>query len=248
MTTTIDPRFRERRIEVQREAGRKRLRYLLAIAALVVPLGLAFVAVESPLLDVDHVRIEGVKTIDPVAVEQAAGLETGAALLRVDTGAVAARIERLPWIADAEVSRGLPGTLRIAVTERAAVAYMRRDDAHVALVASDGTVIADSTAPPPGAIEVRGAADVPAAGARLEPGGAAGAAGAMPPELAARIGAVDVTDDAVTLVLHDGGTVRLCNTTDLEAKGAAALAVLQRLGDRGFEYVDVCVPQSPVAK
>ncbi len=89
---------------------------------------------------------------------------------------------------------------------------------------------------------------MPAAGARLEPAGAAGAAAAMPPELAARIGAVDLTDDAVTLVLNGGGTIRLCDATDLEAKGAAALAVLQRLGDRGFEYVDVCVPQSPVAK
>jgi hypothetical protein len=41
--------------------------------------------------------------------------------------------------------------------------------------------------------------------------------------------------------------VRLCAPVDLEAKGASALAVLQRMGATPFAYLDVCVPQSPVA-
>ncbi len=248
MTTMIDPRIRDRRIEVKREAGRKRLRVLLGAIVAFVAVGTVYLAVESPLLDVDHVRVTGLQHLDATTVARAAGVQSGAPLLRVDTGAVAARVERLPWVASAKVSRALPGTLRITVTERVPVAWVRRDDAHVALLAADGTAIADTDAAPPGLVEVRGARHIPATGARLAPARAAGAAAAMPAELAARVVAVDVTADATTLVLGGGDQVRLCTPTDLAAKGAAAIAVMQQLGDRAFDYIDVCVPQSPVSK
>jgi cell division protein FtsQ len=248
MTTTIDPRIRERRIEVKREAGRKRLRVVLGAIVAFVVIGTGYLTVESPLLDVDHIRVTGVQHLDAAAVERAAGVQPGAPLLRADTRAVAARIEALPWVASAKVSRALPATLRITVTERVPVAWVRRDDAHVVLLAADGTAIVDTDAPPAGLVEIRGARRIPATGARLTPARAAGAAAAMPPELAARVVAVDVTADATTLVLGGGAEVRLCTATDLAAKGAAAVAVMQQLGDRSFSYVDVCVPQSPVSK
>ena len=152
MTTTIDPRIRERRIEVKREAGRKRLRVLLGAIVAFVAVGTVYLTVESPLLDVDHVRVTGVQHLDSATVASAAGVQIGAPLLRVDTGAVAARVERLPWVASATVSRALPGTLRITVTERVPVAWVRRDDAHLALLAADGTAIAYTDAPPTGLV------------------------------------------------------------------------------------------------
>ena len=49
------------------------------------------------------------------------------------------------------------------------------------------------------------------------------------------------------LALSTGGEVRLCSPGDLAAKGAAAVAVIARLGTTPFAYIDVCVPSSPVA-
>ena len=178
MTTTIDPRIRERRIEVQREAGRKRLRITLLVV--VRPGRRARARRTSPsitVLDVDHVRIEGVQTLDPAAVERGRrASRRGAPLLRVDTGAVAARIERLPWVADAEVStRSCRARCASPCTNVPPVAYVRRDDAHVAVLDADGH--RDRRQSPrrsPGLVEVRGAASVPAAGGALEPAGAAG--------------------------------------------------------------------------
>jgi cell division protein FtsQ len=247
VTTTIDPRIRERRIEVQREAGRRRLRITLLVVFALVTVGLVYLLVESPLLDVDHVRVNGVQHVDPEQVIDAAHVDLGAPLLRVDEGSVRARIEQLPWVEHADVDTELPGTLRITVRERVPVAYARRDDAHVAVLDARGYVITELPAPLDGLVEVRGAAKIPPIRGTLKPAGAAGVVQAVPPELAARVSAVDVRGDGVALVLATGGEVRLCAADDLDAKGAAALAVIARLGPTPFAYIDVCVPASPVA-
>jgi hypothetical protein len=114
------------------------------------------------------------------------------------------------------------------------------------LLDGDGSVIADAVAVPAGIPEVRGAGDLPAAGARIAPADAAGVVPAMPEALRARVAAIDLTD-GVRLLLHGGGEVRLCDTTELAAKGAAAVAVMERLGATPFIYIDVCVPRAPVS-
>src|SRR5437879_3611381 len=106
---SIDPRIRERRIEVIREAGRRRLRITLIVASTIVVLGLAYLAVRSPLLDVDHVRVNGARSESAADILAAARVHLGAPLLFVDTGAVARRVEGLPWVEHASVHRDLPG-------------------------------------------------------------------------------------------------------------------------------------------
>jgi cell division protein FtsQ len=247
MTATIDPRIQERRIEVQREAGRRRLRITLLVMLVFVVVGLAYLVVHSPLLDVDHVRVTGADHGDPNQVISVAEVETGEPLLRVDTGAVQARVEEIPWIERAEVDKRYPGTLQITVHERVPVAYVRRDDATVTVLDANGFAITDLPSPPAGLFEVRDAEKVPPVGGTLEPANAAGVVRALPPALATRVVAIDLGGDGVALVLDTGGEVRLCAPVDLEAKGAAAVAVLERLGATPFAYVDVCVPQSPIA-
>ena len=65
MTTTgIDPRIRERRIEVQREAGRRRLRWFIVATGCICAIGLAYLAVTSSLLDIDHIPVAGAHARD----------------------------------------------------------------------------------------------------------------------------------------------------------------------------------------
>jgi cell division protein FtsQ len=247
VNVTIDPRIRERRLEVQREAGRRRLRFTLPVVFAAVAAAVVYLTIQSPLLDVDHVRVRGAEHVAPEEVVAATGVDRGEALLRVDDAAVRGRVEQLPWVERAEVRKGYPGTLRITVHERVPVAYVQRDEAHYAVVGTDGHVITDVPSPLPGLIEVRNASEVPPAGKALQPAGAARVVPALPAALASRVAALDLRDASVTLVLHGAGEVRLCTADDVAAKGAAALAVLERLGDTSFAYVDVCTPASPFA-
>nr|NIR41854.1 FtsQ-type POTRA domain-containing protein [Actinomycetota bacterium]NIS36949.1 FtsQ-type POTRA domain-containing protein [Actinomycetota bacterium]NIT98463.1 FtsQ-type POTRA domain-containing protein [Actinomycetota bacterium]NIU22072.1 FtsQ-type POTRA domain-containing protein [Actinomycetota bacterium]NIU70566.1 FtsQ-type POTRA domain-containing protein [Actinomycetota bacterium] len=122
LTIGIDPRIRARRIAVRRAEGRRRLRFLLAALAVVgIAVG-AWALSRSPLLDLDHVRIEGVGAGRVAAVDAAAGLGRGTPLVDVDLGAVETAVEALPWVRVAEASRDWPGTVRIDVGERVPVA------------------------------------------------------------------------------------------------------------------------------
>jgi cell division protein FtsQ len=242
----IDPRIEERLIEVQREAGRRRLRILLVVSCVLSTLGLAYLIVMSPFLDVDRVVITGERHVTPAQVRAAARVHRGDHLLFLDTGAVARRIERIPWVRKAAVARDLPGTLRVTIAEYRPAAYVRVGGA-VMLVAADGHVIARATTAPPGTVEIRGVRRAPAAGGVLAPVGVAGIVPRLPPALAQQVEAVDVSGTGIALELRDGGEIRLGNASDLAAKAASARAVLDHLAGTPFSYIDVSTPDRAIS-
>ncbi len=236
--------MRERRIQVTRSAGRRRLRRLVIV---VVVFGAAFGAggiVLSPLLDVDRVTIRGAGPRSD-EVRESIEVARGDALLLVDTDAAAERIEELPWVADADVARELPGTVAIRVRSRAPVAYVPRTDGTFAVVDPTGTVVAVESAVPVGLTAlVTDVADLDP-GEAITPRAAARVAAALGP-LAGRIARVMVEDGQAALLVVDGPEIRLGSVDRLEEKARAADAVLTSLAGAPVTYVDVRVPSAPV--
>src|SRR5262249_53451085 len=139
-----------------------------------------------------------------------------------------------------------PGTLAISVREYTPAAYVRVAGG-VMLVAANGHVIARVTAPPAKTIEIRGVRQAPDIGQQLSPADAAGIVQQLPDELAIQVAAIDVSGNGPALVLARGGEIRLGTAGDLAEKSAAALAVLQHLGDQTFSYIDVSTPLRPIS-
>jgi cell division protein FtsQ len=241
----IDPRIEERLIEVQREAGRRRLRILLVVSCVLSTVGLAYLVVMSPFLDVDRVSIAGQRHVKPAQVLAAARVHRGDHLLLLDTGAVARRIERIPWVRAAAVKRDLPGTLRVTITEYTPVASVRVGGA-VVLVAANGHVIARVPRLRAGTVEIRGIRRAPV-GAVLAPLGVAGIVPRLPRALAQQVEAVDVSGSGIALELRGGGEIRLANSSDLAAKAASAQAVLDHLAGTPFSYIDVSTPDRAIS-
>jgi len=242
----IDPRIRDRRIEVQRAAGRRRLRVLLVVMCVVSALGAAYLVVTSPVLDVDRVEVRGVHHLTVAEVRSAARIRHHRALLFVDLGAVARRIERLPWVERVRVRREWPGTVRVDVTEYTPVAFVRGPRA-VALIAPNGRVVGSAAAPPLGAVEVRGVRRAPDVGEILAPADAADVVAQLSPALATRVVAIDVTGGGLALDIAGNGEIRLGDASNLAAKSDSALAVLGHLGATHYTYIDVSIPQRPVS-
>jgi cell division protein FtsQ len=249
MTTTpvgINPRIRERLIEVRRQAGRRRLRVLLVVSSVLSAAGLIFLTITSPLLDVDVIRVAGTRHVTAAQVRAASGVDVHDHLLFVDTAAVARRIERMSWVEHASVQRSLPGTLKITVGEYTPAAYVRVAGG-VMLIAASGHVIAPAKAAPSRTVEVRGVRRSPGVGQLLAPPDAAGVVARLPDALAKLVVAVDVSGSNFALDLAGGGEIRLGNTADLDAKAASAQAVLAHLDGGSFSYIDVSTPDRAIS-
>jgi cell division protein FtsQ len=241
----MDPRIRERRIEVKREMGRRRLRWLTVVATIVCLVGAMYLLVNSALLDVDHIPVRGAQHVSAREVQAASGVHTGDALVFVDTGAVARRVERLPWVEHAAVTKQMPNTVRIIVTEYEPAAYVRAGH-DIVLLAANGRALARVKRAPAGAVEIRGVRVAPANGELLSPPEAAHITAQLPDALATQVKAVDVGGVGVSLVLARGGELRFGAPADVDAKAAAALAVLTHNGSAPFAFIDVSTPSTPL--
>src|SRR5437763_7029524 len=101
----IDPRIKERRIAVQRDEGRRRLRVLVTGVAVACLAGGAVAATHSAALDVDHVAVAGAAQTPRADILRTTGLDHRRYLIDVRGGALAQRLEVLPWVQRATVQR-----------------------------------------------------------------------------------------------------------------------------------------------
>ena len=111
----------------ERIAARRRTRWIRAgIGALVaaVLLAVGWVVCFSDVLAVRSVQVAGISRLDAAQVERVARVPHGGSLALLDTGPIEARIRTLAPVADVDVSRKFPNTVRISITERAPAAVL----------------------------------------------------------------------------------------------------------------------------
>jgi cell division protein FtsQ len=243
---TVDPRIRARRIAVEREQGRRRLRVVLVGLSLFVVFGTAWLVVQSPLLDVDHIVVTGIPPERVAAVIAASGVHRHDPLLLVSTRAVERRVEQVPGIGSVRVTRELPGTLRISASEQGAALWARVPGG-VALIGFDGRVQTIALAVPPHVIELRGLARVPEPGRTIPDIAIVNVMAQLPPAFAARVGAISAASAGdVRLSLIAGGEVRFGDLSSVHDKGVVAESVIERMAC-ALTYVDVRSISNPVA-
>jgi cell division protein FtsQ len=244
----MDPRVQERRDEVDR-IRRRRLLRAVATVVVVVVLGLGvLVALHSPVLAVRHVTIEGSVHTPRAELLDAAGLTQRPPMIDVSPGQIAQRLDALPWVGRAVVSRHWPDTVTFTITERVPVAAVVAGPGRWALVDRTGRVLATVATPPPAMVVLTSPAPVRPPGAVLattaDPG--LDVAAQLPPVLVGRVHAVAVSaTGAVTLDLGSGLSAVLGPDTDLAAKFEALASVLAAAPPRGTAQIDVTVPSAP---
>ena len=242
-----DPRITRRRAAVERARLRRFRWRALAVAAAV---GIAWLAIWSPLFKFDGVEVKGGHHISPAAVTEVAGLDSGDNLLMLSQERIATAVESLPWVRSARVQRRLPGTIRVVVVERKPALILTTPDEKWT-IDPQGRVLTKGV--PYKGLPTIGTATSP----DIAPGDEIGtpqvraavkAVGSMPPELRRRIKAVFApSTERVTLSLHHGPDIRYGAAERLNDKNAVLTAVLDRLKAAGESpaYVDVRVPESP---
>ncbi len=235
--------------------GRGRRRAILLVCGILAVIAGGMGVTFSPVFALAHVRVEGASHVSSRQVVRAAGLAGGTNVFWLHTGAVERRVEALAWVAGAEVTKSLPGTVTIVVRERVPVGAVDRGGSYD-LIAGDGTILGP----------VPGNPKLPLITIRTTPGGPVSSSARGPISSSARGPAVvlaalpaDVRADVVTageeggqvtLALRPGVTVLVGSPTDLEAKAQALASVLAWASRHGarLTQVDVRTPAAPAAR
>ena len=244
----MDPRIRERRVAVLRDAGRRRLRLVIVGLSAVGLVAVAYGLTRSPVLDVDEVRVLGAARTTAAQIEEAGGLDDHPQLADVEPEVVAARLAALPWVAQAKVVRHWPGTVEVTLVERTPLATIPAASGGWALVDDTGRVLEAMPEPAPGMVQVH-AAPAPAPGqhVRRETLGALSVLDALPPSLSERVNGLTVADDGA-LDVHAVGlpVIHFGRPTAVRAKLVALTTLVARTNLKGASAIDVRVPTAPV--
>jgi cell division protein FtsQ len=245
----VDTRLRERRVAVQREAGRRRLRRLFVAGGCLGLVAAGVGLTRTPLLAVSSVVVVGAEHTRTSAIEDASGIHAGVAMVDVAPQAAAAELRSLPWVADATVRREWPRTIVVSIRERRPAVAVARPDGTWALADVSGRILALVHQPLPGLVHVHGIAQLLTPG-QVVPDDALDAvrvAAALPPELTAVVGGVNLTPTGIELGLTQGhGVVRLGDASELDQKLRAAVTVLAKVPPRAVAVLDVRAPDTPV--
>lgn len=236
-----------------REFARRRLRarlrrlrpFLIGALAVVLVVTLTWLVFFSSVLTVRGVRVTGNATVGAARIERAAQVPLDRQLVRVDLAAIQARVESIPAIASAQVSRSWPHTIKIAVTERVPIAVVDRGTGLQA-VDVNGVLFGSYAHAPADLPVVRTEPDIKAA-ALAE---AAQVVTSLRRDIAAKVEHVDVASvDSIDLRLAGGLTVLWGSADDSADKAEVLAALLAHVTKKDpVSVIDVRVPGRPTTK
>lgn len=243
-----DPRISRRRKAVAR-SKRRRILIGLGVVLLLVVVGWAMFF--SPLLDVREIKVTGARfTTEEEIADASRLLDEPTNLLLLGTDEISSRVEELPWVAEAQVDRMMPGTVRIRVRERKPALLLSLGAARWTIDAR-GYVLSTGEAreglPVLAGVEV---GDIEP-GLRLmteEAEAALAAYRGLPDSLTEQvIGVFAPTVERISFSLGSGTVIRYGAAEDMRDKNQVLKALLARLRSQGrtVAYIDVRVPTTP---
>jgi cell division protein FtsQ len=226
-------------------------RSLLVTIGVLITAALAYwVAYSTSVFALERVEVRGAPPVVVREVRVATRQLLGQSMVALEVDEVEGTLRALPTIAAVSVDRAFPHTLVVRVAPERPVAVVRRGDSSW-LATGAGKVIRR--------IETGTERRLPrlwlAKGATIRLGGRVPAgwvpatralAEAHSVGLGSRVKGIRPLGDELTLVLRRGTEIRLGRATEVGLKLTVAAKVL-RLVDSGTSYVDVSVPQRPVA-
>lgn len=228
-----------------RVRSRRRRRWAMVVAGLLVLAGAVWVVLFSQWLSVRSIEIDGLDRVPAASVHLAVDGELGRAMVLVDPDAVARRVVTVPLVHDVLVERRWPSTLLVHVNERVPVAAVPARSGGLRLVDADGVEVDRATkATLPANLPVLDVDVDPSKAATLR--AALAVLSSLRPPLAPTVSTVGAdTPDGVWLTLDDGTRVVWGDASEPDHKAQVVQAVLTtQKGGRGV-VVDVSSPDAP---
>lgn len=251
---TIDPRIALRRKAVegsQRKRTAARVGIILAVVGLT---GLGLAAAYTPLLGISTIEVDGASGDTESAIRSAVASAKGTAALRLDTAALARKVDAKAGVADARVDTRWPSTLVVSVSMARRVAYIASEPIggaeaeQVMIISEEGEVIGLEPQVPQDMLRIDGFAPEAELGSKVPDSAMAAVrtAAMVNERLEAWVIAVSVDgSDQVRLKLANHGQVIIGDTTDLASKLRSTESLLSgQVTLACLSTIDVRIPEA----
>jgi cell division protein FtsQ len=234
VSLSVPPKFRRRAIAL----------LLLALALMAL---YRFWFRDSSFVRVQNVTVSGLTTKDAPRIRLAlSSAARDMSTMDVNEGELNRVVSSFPVVKEVVAQSSFPHTLKIHVIEETPAAVLDVGGERL-LLAPDGSVLRDvSTGHPLALIKSRGAVPQDILTDRVALG-ALHVAGAVPAELAGRVTTITHGKKGILVHLRDGPLLIFGDDSRPVAKWASVAAVLADPSSRGARYVDVRLPDRPIA-
>lgn len=118
-----------------KRANRKLLMFLLVFFITI----LAILFFQSSISKISFIEIEGNEFVATETIELAAGIAAGDQFFGISSRTIGTRVETLPTVQSAEVTKRFPGLVRIRVTEYSRVAFQITPGGDAVILFADGS-------------------------------------------------------------------------------------------------------------
>ena len=236
-------------IEADSEAPKKKSLRKIWIALLLLVLGVgAYATTKSSFFSVKDVEIIGTGfKVSETEVLEAAGINDDSSMVGLNVDEIDARVTAIPWVAQVDIERNWPDSVRITLEERIASAIAVIPSGQKFLLDRSGVVL-EETRESDLALPIIRVDSVGVLGARIT--GITPllrAAEEVTPDLQAWILALVPTGGGVRAELVGGVVAELgIGGTDFRDEMRSLATVLTRVQLSCIEQIDVSIPQNPV--
>ena len=119
----MDPRIAERARRVREKEERKAFKRAVWLLGVMAAVGVGFWVANSPYLAVRNLVVTGQVSSSAMQILRDTGVAEGVPMLSVEEDLLREGLLADPWVADVEIEKAWPGTVRIALEERYPVAW-----------------------------------------------------------------------------------------------------------------------------
>jgi cell division protein FtsQ len=228
-------------------ASRRRRVVLAAAAVAVTAVSFGMWLRTSSLVRVKYVTVTGIEGRQAAEIRDALAVAAlDMTTLAVDENKLRDAVAAYPIVRSVRATGDFPHRLRIAINAYDAVAALQPERGSLTAVAADGTLLRGTSA-----------RDLPLVGVRRVPGGArvgddatlraVRLLGAAPAPMRRRVARIFRGRRGLAATVNDGPKLYFGGDQRLRAKWSAAAQVLADASSRGASYVDVRIPERPVA-
>ena len=149
-----EPKYlrRQKPLEIKRrkfgkKAWKTYLRVAFGTAAAAGGVGIAYLvghfllaSQEMALIHPEQIQVAQNHYVSPASVREIFRVDRGHSVLRIPLSERRRQIETLPWVEQASVLRALPNTIKVEITERTPIAFLR-DGSDLALIDVHGVIL-----------------------------------------------------------------------------------------------------------